>query len=46
MNVIGNLEAEALKATLRAVMGAAQVASSPEDGSGIPGRSSDYSLRR
>jgi response regulator RpfG family c-di-GMP phosphodiesterase len=35
-----------LKATLRAVMGAAPVSSPPEDGSGTPGRSSDYSLRR
>ena len=35
-----------LKATLRAVMGAAQGPSSSEDGSGTPDRSSDYSLRR
>ncbi len=35
-----------LKATLRVVMGAAQVSSSPEDGSDTPDRSSDYSLRR
>ncbi len=35
-----------LKATLRVVMGAAQVSSSPEDGSDIPDRFSDYSLRR
>jgi CheY-like chemotaxis protein len=35
-----------LKATLRAVMGAAQVSSPPEGGLGTPDRCSDYSLRR
>jgi response regulator RpfG family c-di-GMP phosphodiesterase len=35
-----------LKATLRAVMGVAQVSSSPEDGLDTPDQSSDYSLRR
>lgn len=35
-----------LKATLRAVMGDAQVSSPPEGGSDTPDRSSDYSLRR
>jgi response regulator RpfG family c-di-GMP phosphodiesterase len=35
-----------LKATLRAVMGAAQVSSPPEGGLDTPDRSSDYSLRR
>jgi len=35
-----------LKATLRAVMGAAQGSRSPEGGLDTPDRSSDYSLRR
>jgi response regulator RpfG family c-di-GMP phosphodiesterase len=35
-----------LKATLRAVMSAAQVSSPPEGGLDTPDRSSDYSLRR
>jgi response regulator RpfG family c-di-GMP phosphodiesterase len=35
-----------LKATLRAALGAARVATPPEGGSDTPDRSSDYSLRR
>jgi response regulator RpfG family c-di-GMP phosphodiesterase len=35
-----------LKRTLRQVLGGVQTPNPPEGGSGIPGRSSDYSLRR